>query len=97
MPTAAILIDVMSSVMSPLIIDEALLEGHGLSSSRGWSLMDRHFLLVSGWLDVFLCGCPSTPRSRAFGLLGCRHLEQSLHLVSNAPRLGVGRFRHATQ
>jgi hypothetical protein len=97
MPAAAILIDVMSSVVSPLIIDEVLLDWHGFSSSRGWSLVDRHLPLVSGWLDTFLHGCPSTPRSRAFGSLGRRHLEQGLHLVSNAQRLGVGRFRHVTQ
>ena len=97
MPAAAILVDVVSSVVSPLIIDEVLLDGRGFPSSRGWSLMNRHLPLVSGWLDTFLCGCPPTLRGRAFGLLGYRHLEQSLHLVSNAPRLGVGRFRHVTQ
>jgi len=59
--------------------------------------MDRHLVFVLGRLITLFCGRPSTSRGRALGLLNCRHLEQSLHLVSNASRLGVRQFRHITQ
>jgi len=59
--------------------------------------MGRHHLFVLGWLIVLFSGCSSTLRSRAFGLLNYRHLEQGLHLVSDAPRLGVRRLRHVSQ
>jgi hypothetical protein len=44
-----------------------------------------------------LCGHSSTSRGRALGLLNRRHLEQSLHLVSDAPCLGVRGLRHVSQ
>jgi len=59
--------------------------------------MDRHLLFVLDRLITLFCGRSSTSRGRALGLLNCRHLEQSLHLVSNASRLGVRRFGHITQ
>ena len=64
--------------------------GRALSFSlEGGLLMDRHLLFVLGRLITLFCGHSSTSRGRALGLLNRRHLEQSLHLVSNAPRLGV--------
>ena len=96
MPAAAMLVDVMSSV-PPSIIDEALLDRRCFPTSRGWFLMDRYFSLVSGCLDAFFCSRPSTLRGRALGLLSCRHMEQSLHLVSNVPCLGIRRLKHVTQ
>ena len=86
---AAMLVDVISGVALPSIVDEALLDGRRFPISRGWSLVDRHLPLDSGWLDVFFSGQPSSSRGRAFGLLSGRHVEPSLYLVSNAPRLGV--------
>jgi len=59
--------------------------------------MDRHLVFVLGWLIVLFGGRSSTSRSRAFGLLNCRHLEQSLHLVSDASCLGVRRLWHVSQ
>jgi len=86
-PTASILFDVMPRVMSSLIVDRE--DESGLSSSRGWLLMDRHLLFVLGWLIALFSGGSSSSRSRPFGLLNHRYLEQSLHLVSNASSLGV--------
>jgi len=59
--------------------------------------MDRHLLFILGQLIMLFCGRSSTSRGRALGLLNCRNLEQSLHLVSNASRLGVRRLGHITQ
>jgi len=87
MPAASILFDVMPCVVSTLIVDGK--NECGLSSSRGWQLMDRHLFFVLGWLIALFSGGSSSSRSRAFGLLNCRHLEQSLHLVSNTSGLGV--------
>ena len=86
-PTATILVDVVSCVLSSLVVDGE--DERGLFPSRGRLLMERHLLFVVGWLIMLFCGRSSTSRGRAFGLLNCRYLEQSLHLVSNASRLGV--------
>ena len=59
--------------------------------------MDRHLLFVVGWLIALFRGCSSTSRGRAFGLLNCCYLAQSLHLVSNASCLGIRWLRHITQ
>jgi len=59
--------------------------------------MDRHLLFVLGWLIALFSGSSSMPRSQAFGLSNCRHLEQSLHLVSDASGLGVRRLWHVSQ
>ena len=48
MPVAAMLVDVMSSVVLPSIIDEALLDRRCFPTSRGWFLLDRHLPLVLG-------------------------------------------------
>jgi len=50
-----------------------------------------------GWLIALFSGSTSSSRSRAFGLLNCRHLEQSLYLVSNTSGLGVRWFWHVAQ
>jgi len=94
-PTASILIDVASRVVSTLVVDGK--DERGLFPSRGRLLMDRHLLFVVGWLIVLFCGRSSTSRGRAFGLLDCCYMEQGLHLVSNASRLGIRRLRHITQ
>jgi len=94
-PTATILFDVASRVVSTLVVDGE--DERGLFTSRVWLLMDRYLLFVLGWLIVLFSGRSSTSRSRAFGFLNCRHLEQSLHLVSDAPRLGVRWLRHVPQ
>ena len=59
---AVVLVDVMSSVVLPSIVDEALLVGHHFLTSRGRPLMNGHLPLIPGWLDAFFCGCPSTSR-----------------------------------
>ena len=59
--------------------------------------MDRHLLFVLGWLIALFSGRSSTSRSRAFGLLNCRYLEQSLHSISDASGLGVRRLWHVSQ
>jgi len=59
--------------------------------------MDRHLLFVLGWLIAFFSSCPSTSGGRALCLLNCRHLEQSLHLVSDASCLGVRWLGHVAQ
>ena len=59
--------------------------------------MDRHLLFVLGWLIALFSSCPSTSGGRALCLQNCRHLEQSLHLVSDAPCLGVRGLGHVTQ
>ena len=46
---------------------------------------------------MLFCSCPSTSGGQAFGLLNRCHLEQSLHLVSNAPCLGVRGLGHVMQ
>jgi len=91
-PTATILFNVASCVVSTLVVDGE--DERSLFCSRGWLLMDRHLLFVLGRLIALFSGSSSTSRSRAFGLLNCRHLEQSLHLVSDASSLGVRRFWH---
>jgi len=94
-PTASILFNVASYVVSTLVVDRE--DELGLFPLRGWLLMDRHHLFVLGWFIALFSGRSSTSRSRAFGLLNCRHLEQGLHLVSDAPRLGVRRLQHVSQ
>jgi len=62
MSTVSILVDVVSCVVSPLIIDGVVLDRRFPLSSRGWLLMDRHLLLVSGRLITSLDGYSSTSR-----------------------------------
>jgi len=81
-PTATILVDVTSCVVSSLVVDGE--DERGLFPLRGQLLMDRHLLFVVGRLIALFCGRSSTLRGRAFGLLNRYDLEQSLHLVSNA-------------
>jgi len=92
--TTTILVDVASCVVSSLIVGGAVEDECCLLPSRGQLVMDQHLLLVLGRLLMLLCGCSSMSRGRALGLLNCRHLEQSLHLVSNVSRLGVRWFGH---
>ena len=92
--TTTILVDVASCVVSSLIVDGVVEDKCCLLPSRVRLLMDRHLLFVLGQLIALLRGCSSTSRGRALGLLNCRHLEQSLYLISNASRLGVRRFGH---
>jgi len=94
-PTATIFFNVASCVVPTLVVDGE--DERGLFSSRGWLLMDQHLLFVLGWLVTLFSGRSSTSRSRTFGLLNCRHLEQGLHLVPDAPRLGVRRLWHVSQ
>ena len=94
-PTATILVDVASCVVSSLVIDRE--DERGLFPSRGRLLMDRHFLFVVGRLIALFYGRSSMSRCQALGLLNRCHLEQSLHHVSNASCLGVRRFGHITQ
>jgi len=86
-PTATILVDVAPRVVLSLVVDGE--DERGLFPSTGWLLMDRYLLFVVGWLVALLCGRSSTSRGRAFSLLNCCYLEQSLHLVSNASGLGI--------
>jgi len=95
-PTATILVDVTSCVVSSLVVDGVVEDECRLFPSRGRLLMDRHLLFVLGRLITLFCGRSSMPRGRALGLLNCHHLEQSLYLVSNASHLGVRRFGHVT-
>jgi len=88
-PTATVLVDVASCVVSSLVVDGE--DECRLFPSWGRLLMDRHLFFVLGRLVTLFCGRPSTLRGRALGLLNCRYLEQGLHLVSNAPHLGVRR------
>jgi len=94
--TATILVDVASGVVSSLVVDGVVEDECCLFSSRGRLLMDRHLLFILGQLITLFCGRSSTSRGRALGLLNCHYLEQSLHLVSNASRLGVRWFVHIT-
>ena len=89
MSAPAMLIDIMLSVVLPSIVDEVLLDGRRFPISRGWSLVDRHLPLDLGWLGVFFYDYPSSSRGRALSLLSGRHVEQSLYLVSNTPRLSI--------
>jgi hypothetical protein len=59
---AVMLIDVMSSVVLPSIVDEALLDGYCFPSSREWFLMHRRLPLIPSWLDALLYGCSSMSR-----------------------------------
>jgi len=86
-PTATILFNVASCVVSTLIVDGE--DERGLFPSRGRLLMNRYFLFVLGWLITLFCSRPSTSGGRALCLLNRRHLEKSLHLVPNASCLGV--------
>jgi len=92
---ATILVDVTSRVMSSLVVDGA--DERGLFLSRGWLLVDRYLFFAMGRLIALFYGRSSTSRGRAFGLLNCCHLEQSLHIVSNVSCLGIRRLRHITQ
>jgi len=94
-PTATNLFNVASCIVSTLVVDGK--DEHGLFPSRGRLLMDRHLLFVLGWLIGLFSGRSSSSRSRAFGLLDCCHLEQSLHLISDASSLGVRRLWHVSQ
>jgi len=96
-PTATILVDVVSCVVSSLVVDGVVEDDCCLFPSRGRLLMYRHLLFALGRLITLFCGRSSTSRGRALGLLNCCHLEQSLHLVSNTSRVGVRRFGHITQ
>ena len=40
MLVAAVLVDVMSSIVLPSIVDEVLLDGHCFPTSKGWPLMN---------------------------------------------------------
>jgi len=86
-PTASILFNVASCIVPTLVVDGE--DERGLFCSGRWLLVDRHLLFVLGRLVVLFSGSTSTSRSRAFGLLNCRHLEQRLYLVSNASSLRV--------
>ena len=94
-PTTTILFNVASCIVSTLVVDGE--DERGLFPSRGRLLMDRYLLFVLGWLIMLFCSCPSTSGGRAFRLLNYRHLDQSLHLVSNAPCLGIRGLGHITQ
>ena len=83
------LVDVISGVALPSIVDEALLDGRRFLISRGWSPVDRHLPLDSGYRGMFFCDYPSSSRGRALSLLSDRHVEQSLYLISNASRLSI--------
>ena len=87
MPTASIFFNVASCVVPTLVVDGE--DERGLFCSGRWLLVDRHLLFVLGRLVVLFSRCTSTSRSRAFGLLNYRHLEQRLYLVSNASSLRV--------
>jgi len=93
--TASILFNVAPRIVSTLIVDRK--NERGLFPSRRWLLMDRHFLFVLSRPIALFSGSTSASRSRAFGLLDCRHLEQSLHLVSDASSLGVRWLWHVPQ
>jgi len=87
MPSASILFNVASCVVPMLVVDG---EGErGLFCPGRWLLMDRHLLFVLSRFVAPFSGSTSMSRSRAFGLLNCRHLEQCLYLVSNASSLRV--------
>jgi len=92
--TATILVDVASRVVPSLVVDGVVEDECCLFPSRGRLLMDRHLLFILGRLITLFCGCSSMSRGRALGLLNCRYLEQSLHLVSNASCLRVRWFGH---
>ena len=94
-PTASIFVDVASRVVSTLVIDGE--DECGLFPSWEWLRMDRHLLFIVGQLIALFYGRPPTSRGRALGLLNCCYLEQSLHLVSNASRLGIRWLRHIAQ
>jgi len=72
-PSATILFNVSSCVVSSLVVDGE--DERGLFPSRGRLLMDRHLLFVVGQLVVLFYGRSSTSRGRALYLLDCRHLK----------------------
>jgi len=92
--TTTVFVDVASCVVLPLIVDGVVEDKRCLPSSRGWLLMDRYHFFILGQLITLLRGHSSMSRGRALGLLNRCYLKESLHLVSNASRLGVRRFRH---
>jgi len=93
--TATILLNVASCVVLMLVVRGE--DERGLLPSRGRLLMDRHLFSVLGRLVVLFGGRSSSSRSRTFGLLNCRHLEQSVYLVSDASCLGVRWLWHVSQ
>jgi len=95
MPTASILFNVASCIVSTLVVDGE--DERCLFCSGRWLLMDRHLLFVLGRLVALFSGSSSMSRSRAFSLLNCCHLEQSLYLVPNASSLGVRLFWRVAQ
>jgi len=60
---ASMLVDVVSSVVGPSIVDETLLDRHGLLALRWWLLVNPLFPLVLSRLRVLFRGRPSTSRS----------------------------------
>jgi len=60
--TAAVLVDVASCVVPPLIVDVVVEDKCRLLPSRGWLLMDRYLLFVLGRLLTLFRGCSSTLR-----------------------------------
>jgi len=94
-PTASIFVGVTSCVVLTLVVNGE--DECGLFPSRGWLLMDRHLHFVLGWLVALFNSCPSTSGGRALYFRNHRHLEQSLHLISDAPCLGVRGLGHVAQ
>jgi len=60
--TAAMLVDVTSCVVPPLIVDGVVVDKRCLPPSRGWLLMDRYILFILGRLLTLFRGCSSTSR-----------------------------------
>jgi hypothetical protein len=58
MPTASILFNVASCVVSTLIVDGE--DERGLFRLGGWLLMERHLLFILGWLIALFSGSSST-------------------------------------
>jgi len=63
MLAASMLVYVVSSITKSSIVNDTLLDQQHLLASRWWLLVDSYFSLISSWLGVLLCGCPSTSRS----------------------------------
>ena len=61
-PTAMILVDVVSRVVSPLIVDGVVLDRRRLLSSKWRLLMDRRLPFVSDRLVMLLRAYTSSPR-----------------------------------
>jgi hypothetical protein len=60
--TTAMLVDVASCVVPPLIVDVVVEDKRCLLPWRGWLLMDRYLLFVLGRLLTLFRGCSSTSR-----------------------------------